>query len=169
MANLLTAARKTAQGQRGRTSTEDVDIEGVIRPTFLAGRLPTIKRSISARLGELVSATSMDGPTARSYLLKVKCVREHVFTVSSKDLLRGCWCPPCAEAAKRQLLVAALARMGKHAKRLGGKCLAPAYESARAPVAWSCAKGHQWAASWDNVRNKKSWCPTCARAASRFR
>ncbi|NCB39388.1 MAG: hypothetical protein EOM80_11530 [Erysipelotrichia bacterium] len=43
----------------------------------------------------------------------------------------------------------------------GGRCLSPAYKSAREKLIWGCAQGHTWEASWNNV-NRGNWCPICA-------
>ncbi|HEU4655242.1 MAG TPA: hypothetical protein VFS47_14740, partial [Steroidobacteraceae bacterium] len=51
-----------------------------------------------------------------------------------------------------------------HARNLGGKLLSDKYETARTPLAWQCEARHRWKASYDNVINKESWCPTCAKA-----
>ena len=147
--------------------SDAIDVTKAKRPGFIATRLQTLRRSIYARYGELVAAASSGRGSAANYLLTVKCVREHEFQLSSKNLMRGCWCPECAEIEKAELLKAAHARMEKHAKRLGGQCLSKSYSDARAKVLWQCLRKHEWEASWDNVRGKQSWCPTCARTAGR--
>jgi len=147
---------------RGQGAKE-FDLSRVRRPGYLARRLPTLKRSVNARLGDLVAVGPIALGRARSYVLTICCVREHQFQLSSKDLLRGAWCTACAEIDRRELLKAALERMKRHAKRQGGKCLATSYESARKPVPWECRKGHRWLAPWDNICNHASWCAVCAR------
>ena len=44
----------------------------------------------------------------------------------------------------------------------GGCCLSQTYTSARLPLLWRCAQGHEWSATPANIRNHGSWCPTCA-------
>ena len=51
------------------------------------------------------------------------------------------------------------------AKQRGGKCLSTEYRNVRTKLLWKCRKGHEWAATPDNVK-RGSWCPTCARASA---
>jgi len=30
------------------------------------------------------------------------------------------------------------------------------------PLSWRCSEGHEWNASFNNVKNNKTWCPYCA-------
>ena len=47
------------------------------------------------------------------------------------------------------------------ARSRGGRCLSSSYFGARANHDWECGScGHQWPATWDNVR-QGSWCPPC--------
>lgn len=50
----------------------------------------------------------------------------------------------------------------------GGKCLSNEYKSKHSSLNWSCAKGHQWAASFHSIQ-RRSWCPTCARGQGAIR
>ena len=150
------SAKKPRRIDRG------VDITEVRRQALIAARLSTLKRSVYSRLGELLAAKSTASGGHNSYLLRVRCVRQHEFLVKSRDLMRGIWCPECAEIERSSLLEAALERMRKHASEQGGACHADTYTTARQPVPWECHRAHTWNASWDNVRNKKSWCPVCA-------
>lgn len=49
-----------------------------------------------------------------------------------------------------------------HAQNLNGECLAKTYSGTSAKYRWKCAKGHEWDASWANVKHKSSWCPVCS-------
>jgi hypothetical protein len=100
----------------------------------------------------------------RSYTLlrapvSVECRRGHRFTITPKNMLRGLWCVKCRPLPRQtEFLVAAR----KTARANGGKCLSGAYETARIKLQWQCKNKHRWKASFDNVVNKESWCPTCA-------
>ncbi|CAE7843477.1 unnamed protein product [Symbiodinium microadriaticum] len=61
-----------------------------------------------------------------------------------------------------------LNRLHDHAADLGGKCLASGYKNNKTKVRWQCQHGHTWDAKPDNVLNKKSWCPECARNRRRI-
>lgn len=45
-----------------------------------------------------------------------------------------------------------------------GRLLSQEYKNAKAKLLWECKKGHQWEASWDNIK-KGSWCPICVKLA----
>ena len=152
--------------------SSDVDISGARRPLHLTLRLSKYRRSASARLGTLFAARSNSGSRVNnSYILQIRCARGHEFEVSSRDLLRGCWCQECSAIEKAAVRDAALARLKQYAEDRGGECVASAYISAKAPLLWRCfKKGHDdWMASADNVMNHKSWCPACAREEKRSR
>ena len=48
------------------------------------------------------------------------------------------------------------------AKRRGGRCLSTRYVNSRIPLSWQCAIGHRWRALPNNVKHRRSWCPSCA-------
>ncbi len=43
----------------------------------------------------------------------------------------------------------------------GGKCLSIEYIGHQHNLLWECSRGHTWPATYNNVSNKKSWCPQC--------
>ena len=94
-------------------------------------------------------------------LLAIDCKNGHRFKMTGKNLMRGMWCAKCRPLS-RQAEFLEYAKTA--ARKLGGKCLATSYETARIKLPWSCKEGHRWEASFDNVVNKESWCPTCAAA-----
>ena len=61
-----------------------------------------------------------------------------------------------------------LDRLNGHAAALGGKCLALGYKNCMTKVPWQCQHGHTWDARSNDVLNKKSWCPECARNRRRI-
>ncbi len=91
--------------------------------------------------------------------VKARCANGHPFAMTAKNILRGLWCTKCRPLARQGEFLAAAKSL---ARKNGGKCLSEAYQTARLPLKWQCAKKHRWEASFDNVANKKSWCPTCA-------
>ncbi|CAG8828592.1 1091_t:CDS:2, partial [Gigaspora margarita] len=44
----------------------------------------------------------------------------------------------------------------------GGKCLSKEYVSNITPMYWKCIKGHEWFATFNSIKNGKTWCPTCS-------
>lgn len=53
-----------------------------------------------------------------------------------------------------------LEEMRKTAAANGGECLATSYKNTGTIVPWRCNKGHEWSASYGNVRSG-SWCKKC--------
>jgi hypothetical protein len=93
--------------------------------------------------------------------MNVRCQRGHRFKIKPKNLMRGMWCPTCRPMARQsEFLSLAIKVANKH----GGKCTSQEYITARQPLDWKCKQGHRWQATFDNVANKESWCPTCAMA-----
>src|SRR5438046_876430 len=43
-----------------------------------------------------------------------------------------------------------------------GECLSETYDNNFSPLSWRCSEGHEWNASFNNVKNNKTWCPYCA-------
>lgn len=143
----------------------DIIVDTEVRPsrqTYFNNRIASYKRSLAARRATLLKVTST--PVSKSYLLTVKCVRDHSFTILQKNLARNIWCPDCRAIEDELEKIAMLANIAEHAKSQGGECLSEQYLTARSPLKWRCGHGHEWKATWDNVLNKKSWCPTCARS-----
>lgn len=90
--------------------------------------------------------------------VKVRCENGHHFKIKPKNILRGAWCAECRPLPRQsEFLATAISVARKH----GGKLLSGEYENARVKLDWRCKEGHKWAASFDNVVNKESWCPTC--------
>lgn len=50
----------------------------------------------------------------------------------------------------------------QHAAKRGGTCLSETYLGALRKHRWMCSHGHSWNASWDSLKNSKSWCPVCS-------
>jgi hypothetical protein len=94
--------------------------------------------------------------------LQWRCEKGHEW----KNSLNGVrnqrqWCPYCAGKAKLTIEL-----MQTIADLRGGKCLSDVYVNGSTKLKWCCAHGHQWLATPDNVKNRGSWCPICARSRS---
>ena len=48
------------------------------------------------------------------------------------------------------------------AKECNGFCLSDKYINSKTPLKWCCSKGHEWNATLYSIKNRNSWCPTCA-------
>lgn len=73
---------------------------------------------------------------------------------------KGQWCPVCSGNINLTI-----EDMQVLAATKGGKCLSEQYQNLQGRLRWSCANGHEWKARANDVRNKGSWCPYCARVA----
>ena len=74
---------------------------------------------------------------------------------SIKD--QNTWCPSCAGKVKGTII-----ECQKYAKIKKGSLISTNYINCKLNMLWKCEKGHQWKASWDNIKNKDSWCPECS-------
>ena len=70
---------------------------------------------------------------------------------------KGSWCPVCAGTIKLTI-----DDMQALAKTKGGECLSTVYRDILGKLTWRCAKGHEWSATANDVKNSGSWCPVCA-------
>lgn len=88
--------------------------------------------------------------------LSWECQLGHKFRKPYRDVYMGQWCPHCSKRPPVNIWdVKALA------KKMKGKCLTNKYVNARTKLHWVCEVGHHWDSTYDNVKNKGSWCPTC--------
>jgi hypothetical protein len=123
---------------------------------FRKQRHDLLERLASKRGGSLLERDYVGGHLP----LTVRCANGHRFQLTAKNLMRGLWCARC-RPLNRQSEFLELAH--KHARKQGGKLLSDKYETARTLLQWQCESRHKWQASYDNVINKQSWCPTCAK------
>jgi len=66
------------------------------------------------------------------------------------------WCPKCSKKDKKTIDDAT-----KIARERGGECLSNNIINTSSKLLWKCKCGFEWKASFNNVKNKKSWCPKC--------
>ena len=91
--------------------------------------------------------------------LEWKCDNGHLFPASWANIQSGHGCPYCA---RKKPLVSHTKTAKKIAKDRGGKLLSVDVFRTDEMYWWECSKGHQWEASFSNVKYRESWCPTCA-------
>ncbi len=91
--------------------------------------------------------------------LKWQCEFGHQWESSLYSVRKlGTWCHHCVGCAKLNL-----DKMNQLAKNKNGKCLSTIYVNSKTKLTWECEFGHQWDAVPDSTKNKKIWCPVCAR------
>ena len=123
-----------------------------------------LRGSVAARYGRLLTPF-VDLNT----MVRIECARGHVFAIRPRHVFAGQWCVACADVERELLKVALLNRCDSLAKARGGEFLSGTYKTARTLMDWRCHRGHSWSATLDNVLNKESWCPVCARGGPRKR
>jgi len=117
--------------------------------------LEDAKKIAESRGGECLSESYFNVDSK----MKWSCDKGHEWTASLYNIKnRKQWCPYCAKNVKLTLELAK-----KIAKERGGKCLSKSYFNIDSKLKWKCAKGHKWASSLYNIKNKKYWCPHCAK------
>ena len=118
--------------------------------------LQRLRDHAASKGGKCISEVYMNNRTK----VRWECKLGHRWMARPKDVLNGgTWCPRCATNKSRL----SLHQLQAHARKRGGKCLADAYRNNRTKVRWQCKLGHTWEATSDQVLNRGSWCPECAR------
>jgi hypothetical protein len=114
--------------------------------------LEEIRRDAARRGGRCLSQIYSDSLT----LMEWECAQGHRWRAVAHAIRQGHWCKRCADARLRH----PADEVHKLAAARGGKCLAERYTNSQAKLEWQCARGHQWRASFNSVR-QGSWCPQC--------
>ncbi len=128
-----------------------------------ARKAPAIARLhhiVARRGGAVVSPQYLNSQTK----LRFRCGERHEWNAVPSSVLRGTWCPFCAnkdrmkQHAIRKHRV--LRRLRHIAKKRGGEILSPAFVDSRTPLLFRCAGGHTWMALAESI-DGGVWCPTC--------
>jgi hypothetical protein len=83
-----------------------------------------------------------------------ECAEGHQWEAIPNSIKNGRWCPICI--GKHQTIE----NMQELAMEKGGKCLSNDYLGSKNKLLWECAKGHQWEAIPNSIKNGR-WCPQC--------
>ena len=96
----------------------------------------------------------------RNKPLSWRCTKGHQWNASLSSIKYQCrWCPECAVESRR---LQALVDAQELAHSRGGTLLSKDYVNSQMELMWRCKAGHEWSASLNSVRNRRSWCPHCA-------
>lgn len=87
-----------------------------------------------------------------------QCAKGHVWAALSNNVKRGQWCRKCSGSFKLTI-----EEMKQIAKDKGGECLSNQYKDNKTKLRWNCHLGHEWAATPNNIKSKRQWCPTCTK------
>jgi len=89
--------------------------------------------------------------------LQWQCSEDHVWWVMPKDILKDHWCPYCMGNKKYSIDYPQ-----EIAEQRNGSCLSKKYINANQKLKWKCNICNVvWYATFNNVKNNKSWCPKC--------
>jgi len=94
---------------------------------------------------------------ARTKLI-FKCKEGHTWKAIPNHIKNNnTWCPYCAERAK-----IGLPYFQKFAKDRGGECLSEKYIGNHQKITFKCKEEHIWERHGSAIKQKKTWCLTCA-------
>lgn len=86
-----------------------------------------------------------------------QCPAGHRWPAAYNKIQQKRGCPHCAGKAPRKP-----ADYKRLAKRRGFQWLGPEAPNVDTPTGWQCPAGHQWQASYHNIKHRGSGCPFCA-------
>ena len=87
-------------------------------------------------------------------MANVSCKRNHTWDIRIDSLFSEIWCDDCKKIEKQE-------EVEQLAINRDGLCLST-YINNITKMLWQCYEGHQWPATYNDVKDKKSWCPVCA-------
>jgi hypothetical protein len=121
--------------------------------------IETYRKIAEERGGKLLSGKYINS----SIPLLWECSKGHQWKASPTDVKNNKhWCPVCGRKAAGEKRKDNIETYQKVAIERGGKLISDKYINSSSPLLWECAKGHQWKARPNEVKNKKQWCPFCA-------
>ncbi len=83
-----------------------------------------------------------------------ECEKGHQWNATWNNVSKKTWCPKCGNN------IPELTVLQDYAINKLGKLLSTIYEHSQKPLLWECNKGHQWNATWNNIKSG-GWCPKC--------
>lgn len=88
------------------------------------------------------------------------CAIGHLWAAMPSNIIKGQWCPECANRQRGESKLGTIGHMKKLALKKMGSCLSDDYTNSRTPLRWRCVKGHVWLARPASV-SVGHWCPIC--------
>lgn len=119
------------------------------------GDIEQMRLLATERGGELLSIRYQNA----NIRLRWRCAAGHEWLAKPADVTKGSWCHTCAKAKGGRPRLT-LQEMQHTAAERGGQCLSDVYVNNKQRLLWRCARGHEWLASGNRVR-QGSWCPRC--------
>jgi len=97
--------------------------------------------------------------------LRWKCSCGNSWYADYGAVLRGTWCPICANGRKRRMYHLGIESMYKLASQNHGKCLSKEYDNVSSVLEWQCSAGHQFHMRVSNAL-AGHWCQQCGKGLS---
>lgn len=91
--------------------------------------------------------------------LKFKCKENHIWEAIPKDILKGHWCPKCAQILRGKQRRFTISQLNKIIDTKG-VCLSQEYIHYETPLDWQCNNNHKFSTSVRNIM-RGGWCPVC--------
>lgn len=114
------------------------------------------KNLASNKKGECISDNYINANSKLTW----ECEKGHTWNAIPNSILRGTWCPDCANKRKKTIK-----DMQLLASLKGGECLSKEYINGKSQLKWKCVNNHIWNARYDNIFQGK-WCPDCSTGLS---
>lgn len=118
--------------------------------------IENLKKIAKARGGKCRSTNHL-GVNTKLYW---SCELGHEWVAKPGSILKGRWCPVCAQARRGSSQRSSIKEMKLIAKQHGGSCLSKEYINSFKKLNWKCKAGHTWM-STPKVIKSGSWCPVC--------
>jgi hypothetical protein len=140
-----------------------VDLKTAYSSSIATEYMLKIKQIVKNKGGVLLSEKYVNSSTK----LRWRCSKGHEWEAVPNSINQGKWCYKCGRENMAQKERLTIDLMIKIAESRGGKCLSDKYKNKSLKLLWECSEGHRWEASPGNVKNRKSWCPICAKNKKR--
>jgi hypothetical protein len=125
----------------------------------LRDNIETYRKIAMERGGKLLSEVYINSQTP----LLWECKEGHQWKAhpdSVKNLKT--WCPVCCYKDLAEKFKDNIEVYHKIAIERGGKLLSEEYINSKTHMLWECKDGHQWKATGEHIKTRKSWCPVCS-------
>jgi hypothetical protein len=94
--------------------------------------------------------------------MKWRCLEGHEWDARYDNVKQGAWCPKCANKITADNQRGTLEACQRFAESKNGECLSTKYIGIMTKMKWRCSEGHEWDATFNDIKNSGSWCPHCA-------
>ncbi len=120
---------------------------------------PTLQdmQDLAAKQGGICLSKEFKKITSK---LSWQCEKDHIWDTTPRVILRGSWCPTCADKRRGEILRLPFNEIQEFAKLKGGKCISSKYFGFHFKLLWECSKAHIWEATPETIKYG-SWCPKC--------